>query len=85
MNKSISQRVHEYLGNKGLLAKTNCVERGCDKYHGGSPSQSMMFYMYKGLEKGLKEKNKDIVSTFEHDKFIQECEKAILSRKEVSK
>lgn len=83
MNKNINQIVHEYLGNKGLLMKTNCAERGCDKYHGGSPSQSMMFYAYKGLEKGMKEANSDIISAFGHSSFIQECEKANLDKKEI--
>lgn len=39
----------------------------------------------KGFEKGMKEANKNFCSVFERDKFIQECEKANLAKKEVSK
>ena len=45
MLKRINQRIHEYIGERaGFIGRTRCLERGCTKYHGTSPSQRMMFY-----------------------------------------
>ncbi len=47
----LTQPIHERLGKQGLLfGDTKCYERGCDKYHGNSPSGLFMFYAKKHFE-----------------------------------
>lgn len=48
MLKRINQMIHKYFGERvGFVGRTRCLERGCTKYHGTSPSQRMMFYWAK--------------------------------------
>ena len=46
--KRLNQTIHEFIGERaGFTGRTRCLERGCTKYHGTSPSQRMMFYWAK--------------------------------------
>lgn len=35
------------IGSLGQLKASDCLERGCDKYHGTSPSNEMLFVFGK--------------------------------------
>ena len=43
MAKKLNQRLHEFLGKHKFIKYTDCIERGCQEYHGNSPSQAMEF------------------------------------------
>lgn len=47
--KTLNQIIHKWLCKCGLLKYTDCIERGCEEYHGRSPSQLMLFDFHRSL------------------------------------